>query len=339
MGREDVDYRQQDQILWDEELAEFVPCRVFDVHIHMFDPSNMADPSSTESTGRTTAHLATLQAWAKRLYAGRDVHFLVLGIPVPGIDPARHAAWQAEQLRGDPMSRFSRLATPRCSVRQIEEDVRAFGAVGLKVYRSFSVTGGGEQCRIVDFLPHEQLELADEMGLWVTLHLSRVDACADEVNLNDLEEFTTKRYPRIKWILAHCARSFTYWAIRKGIGRLKEMPNVWFDLSAVTDLRPMLTLFQNVDISRIFYGTDGLDATYFHGAYCAMGRSWWAFDTDEAGIEMPYCSGLPVLSVYEQLLSMKHAVELAGLSKEDVERVFWMNAAEAFGVKGDWSGS
>ena len=96
--------------------------------------------------------------------------------------------------------------------------------MGLKPYRYFSVTGDVNECRIHEFLPHAQLELANQLGLWVTMHLSRSNGCGDSHNLDDLEEFTTKRYPQIKWILAHCARSFTYWPIRQAIERLREDP-------------------------------------------------------------------------------------------------------------------
>ena len=55
------------------------------------------------------------------------------------------------------------------------------------------------------------MELANDLGLWVTMHLSRYHGCADEHNLNYLEEYTNKRCPKVKWVLAHYARSFTYW--------------------------------------------------------------------------------------------------------------------------------
>jgi glutamate-1-semialdehyde 2,1-aminomutase len=129
----------------------------------------------------------------------------------------------------------------------------------------FSVTGDVAQCRIHEFLPHEQMELANELGLWVTMHLSRHHGCADENNLDDLQDFTTRRYPNIKWILAHCARSFTYWPIRQAINRLRDMPNIWYDLSALTDVRPFITLFSNESTKRLFFGSDGVDSTYFHG--------------------------------------------------------------------------
>ncbi len=327
------DFSPHDQQIWDEELQDFVPDRVFDAHIHMFHPEHLKTsvPSALSSWG--LADFSTLQQWAARLYPGRETHFLVLGTPAPGIDVTAHNRWCIEQVRQDPQSRMNRLVTPSCRVQDIERDVREQGFIGLKPYRLFSVTGDIAQCRIHEFLPHEQLELANELGLWVTMHLSRFHGCADEFNLDDLREFTGNRYPNIKWILAHCARSFTYWPIRKAIDQLRDMPNIWYDVSAVTDVRPLITLFSREDRRRILYGSDGVDAMYFHGQYAAMGRAWQYVDVSRFNLQFPHCDGRPILAIYEQLLSMKHAAEIAQWSGDDIQDLFWRNAVAAFGVR------
>ena len=326
------DFSLHDQQIWDEELQDFVPDRVFDAHIHLFNPDHLSAAGSSANTWGL-ADLATLQGWAARLYPGRETHFLALGTPLSGIDVATHNHWCIEQIQQDPQSRMNRLVTPSCRLEDIERDVRQRGMIGLKPYRIFSVTGEFAQCRIHEFLLHEQLELANELGLWITLHLSRFHGCADEFNLNDLREYTQKRYPNIKWILAHCARSFTYWPIRKAIDQLRDMPNIWYDVSAVTDVRPLITLFSREDRRRILYGSDGVDATYFHGQYAAMGRAWQYVDVGRFDLKFPHCDGRPILAIYEQLLSMKQAAEIAEWSNDDIQNLFWKNAAEVFGIR------
>ena len=327
------DYSTHDQQIWDEELQDFVPERVFDAHIHMFHPEHLSPTAPSTANPWGLADLETLKQWATRLYPGRETHFLVLGTPLHGIDVAAHNRWCIEQVRQDPLSRMNRLVTPSCRLEDIERDMRQPGFIGLKPYRLFSVTGDIAQCRIHEFLPHEQLELANELGLWVTLHLSRFHGCADELNLADLREFTGQRYPKIKWILAHCARSFTYWPIRKAIDQLRDMPNIWYDTSAVTDVRPLISLFSREDHRRILYGSDGVDSTYFHGQYVALGRAWQSVDADRLNLQFPHCDGRPILAIYEQLLSMKHAAEIAQWSRDDIHDLFWRNAVRAFGLR------
>jgi predicted TIM-barrel fold metal-dependent hydrolase len=326
------DYHAHDQQIWEEELQDFVPDRVFDAHIHMFNPEHVP-PASAASSPWSYADLTTLRQWSERLYPGRETHFLVLGTPTQGLNVTAHNRWCIEQVRQDPQSRMNRLVTPDCQVSDIERDIQEFGFIGLKPYRIYSVTGDIAQCRIEEFLPHAQLELANERGLWVTLHLSRFHGCADQLNLADLGEFTGGRYPDIKWILAHCARSFTYWPIRQAIDQLRDMPNIWYDVSAVTDVRPLITLFSRENPQRIFFGSDGVDAMYFHGQYAAMGRAWQYIDVDRFSLQFPHCDGRPILAIYEQLLSMKHAAEIAQWSADQIQDLFWRNAAAAFGVR------
>ena len=82
----------------------------------------------------------------------------------------------------------------------------------------------------------------------------------------------------------------------------------------------------------MFYGSDAVDAVSMHGKYVTLGRAWQTFYADRSGLEFPHCEGRPVLAVYEQLLAIKHAADIAELSRGDVERIFWGNAAREFGI-------
>lgn len=328
-----IDYREEDQRFWEEELEDFVPQRVFDAHCHFFQ-SNCMQPGAKHPF-RHESDLATLEAWSEKLYPGRRVNYLVLGMPVVGTDVDKHNTMVAEQLARDPGSRANRLVTPECKIDDIHSDIKNKGFIGLKPYRVFSVTGDRDNCRIHEFLTHEQMELANDLGLWVTMHLSRSQGSADQKNLDDLEEYTTRRYPNIKWILAHCARSFTYYPILHGVDRLRDMPNIWYDLSAVTSLPAFITLFQKENLKRIFYGSDGVDSTFFHGKYVNFGRYWYQVYTDDMNLSFAHTKERPILCIYEQILAMKQAAETVGFSNEDLEGIFWRNAIEALEIGAD----
>ena len=42
----------------------------------------------------------------------------------------------------------------------------------------------------------------------------------------------------------------------------------------------------------------------------------------------------PVICLYEQLLAMKQAAAIAGLTRDQIEDIFWRNAVRELGV--DW---
>ena len=324
-----LNYNRHDELIWEEELEDFVPQKVFDSHCHVLNKDHL-DPDDPKTAARTHVDLATLQAYAKKLYHGREVHFLLLGKPAPGIDVRAHVDWCSKEARKDPKSRAFRLVTPSCKLEDIERDVKNLGFTGLKVYRYFSVTGDIDQCRIHEYLPHEQMELANELGLWVTLHLARSDGGGDKQNLDDLQEYTMKRYPKIKWIMAHCARCFTHYPIRQGIDRLRDMPNIWYDLSAVCDPLVFVTMFGKEDKKRLFHGSDSIDAVHFRGRYIVLGRAWQNLYTDKTDLTFAHCDFRPILCAYEQFLAMKQAAEIVGLSKSDIQDIFWGNAAREF---------
>lgn len=337
MAEAPIDVRDSDRQIWEQELDDFVPMRVLDAHCHFFTRAHFRpnSPYIGKDKGRgmrTDVDLNKLDEWAAAVYPGRQMFYLILGTPLPGIIVDQHVSYVVEQIKDKPHIRHNRVVTPACKIEDIERDVKAHGFVGLKPYRLF-VEDDIHQCRIERFLSHEQMELANDMGLWVTMHLSRYDGCADEQNLADLEDYTTKRYPNIKWILAHCARSFTYWPIRQAVDRLRAMPNIWYDLAAVTDPRPFVTLFTKEDHRRLFFGADAVFAAYFHGCYQALGRSWQHFDADQSDLNWPHCDGRPILAVYEQLMSMKFAAEVAGFSRDQIEDIFWRNATTALGIE------
>ena len=140
-------------------------------------------------------------------------------------------------------------------------------------------------------------------------------------------------YPRIKWILAHCARSFTYWPIRASVERLRDLPNIFYDLSAVCDVRPILTLFQREKVRRNFFGSDGISPTFFRGGYFALGRSWLTVSNAHfTEANFPHCDSRPILAIYENLLAIRQAAELAGFGRKEGEAIFWGNAAREFRI-------
>jgi len=81
------------------------------------------------------------------------------------------------------------------------------------------------------------------------------------------------------------------------------------------------------DISRLMFGTDNICAGGVRGSYITWGRGWKYFP----GAELPHCRGDATLVCYEQLRAMKQASDMAGLTADDVDAVFYGNARAFFG--------
>ena len=171
------------------------------------------------------------------------------------------------------------------------------------------------------------MEVADEHGMFVTLHLSQRLGLASEANRRDLE-FYTQKYPRITWILAHCARAFNAFTLEDGRAKwLADLGEKLFcDLSAVCDARSHYLLMRDFDTRRLLFGSDNIGAGSDHGKYITWGRAW----SFKGGSECPHCDGQATLVVYEQLRAMRQAADMAGLTEDAWEDIFFRNACSLF---------
>ena len=328
-----IEYRKSDKDIWIEEFEDWIPEKIYDCHIHMINNSIIEDSSPHKNRFPDTP-LSTINKWYQTVFPNRNVKSLILGKPMFGTDINAHNEFIHKEIKNNNLLRAHRLTTPKDKLEQIEKDIKEKGFQGLKVYRYFSSNGDINECNIDDYLTHEQMELANDMGLWITLHMAKEDGCNDKENLKNLTEYTTKRYPKIKWILAHVGRSFTYRPIEKAIDTLKNLPNIWYDLSAVTDIRPFITLFKNENLKRIFYGSDGIESASFHGAYTAYGHFHYQVAIDQVEfLNYSHTSNRPIISLYEQLLSIKQASKFCELSEEQIEDIFWKNAIREFNIE------
>jgi predicted TIM-barrel fold metal-dependent hydrolase len=317
-----IDYTPFDRQIWEAELEGFVPARLFDLHTHLWSERHAGGNRETGSPLRREVDLAGLRAWSARLYPGRETGFLVLGTPLRGMDRDGHNRWLAAQVRGQPRSRAGMIVTPEMAPGAIEEAVRELGFVALKPYRCFAPDPA--HARIAEFFPEPQMEAADGLGLAVTLHLSMPDGPASEENLRDLAGYT-HRYPRIRWILAHCARGFNAAALERSIHRLADLPTAWLDTSAVNDLYSHYLALRYFDRRRILFGSDNVAAGCMRGMYISYARAWQAYP---GAAELEHCDPRPTFVVYEQLRAMKRAAGILSLGTSEIDGFFSGNALE-----------
>ncbi len=270
----EFEYIDFDREIWERELEEFVPSTIYDMHTHIWSEAHKGSASGPGKGLRTDLGYQSHLDWAADLYPGREMHYLVLGTPVPGMDAEGHNDWMAEELSADPQSAVNMAVTPDMSAEYVAAQVKKHGFLGLKPYRLFAPDPAN--CRIRDFLPEHQIELADDMGLAITMHLAKKTGAADKENQEDLERYT-RQYPRAQWILAHCARAFNAFMMEEAIQFLTGLPNIWYDTSAVNDMYTQFLLMKHEDRSRVMFGSDNIVAGCARGKYITYGRAWEFF--------------------------------------------------------------
>ena len=115
----------------------------------------------------------------------------------------------------------------------------------------------------------------------------------------------TEKYPRVRWVLYHCARTYSAWPLMKAASRLKNIPNLWYETSSVCETDAFYALFSSVDPKRICYGSDDLPVGVTRGKYVAWGYSWTQMDENNQTFNKAHCDGRMTFVRYEMLRAMR----------------------------------
>jgi len=321
-----------DRRIWQEELESFVPMRVYDLHTHIgnarFDLG--AGPGYADSGGpwgllHTGTTTAMINAADELLMPGRRVSRLAFPMPFPKCAFEESNEYTAAEVSKDPQSAALMLVHPGMTPEEVDRAIRRHRFVGFKPYRWYSVTGDPKNCRILDFMAEHILEVGNRYGLIVGLHVAKAEAIGDAENLEDLERMSA-RYPRLRWALFHCARSYSSWALEAAAPRLKNIPNVWYEGSSVCETDAFDALFSIADPSRVCYGSDDLSVGVARGKYIAYGRAWASMHEQNQNLNTDHCDGRMTFVRYEMLRAMKRAARHAGYGPAQIEKLFFHNA-------------
>lgn len=323
-----------DRRIWEEELNEFVPQRVYDAHTHIYRWAFNTDPHKNEGpyyafAGTTYAEASwdLLQACDAALFPGREVHRLAFPFPFsPAVDFAASNEFVAAETASDPLSAALMLVHPSMKADEVEREVERGGFLGFKPYRFYATSGDAVNCRFTEFMPEHLVEVAHRRGLLIMMHLAKRDAIADADNLADLERMVD-RYPGAKWILAHCARSYSAWAIERAGKRLASLP-VWYDTSSVCETDAFDALYSTVGIDRVMYGSDDVPVGVLRGKYVAFGNAWAYLSPTNHSLSLVHCDGRMTFTRYEQLRAMRRAAKRLGVTREQNEVLFFGTAME-----------
>ena len=319
-----------DREFYERELRSFVPDRVFDAHCHLYRKEHFgSEPPAIASMG-PDADLASFRQAIAAITPAREMGGLFFGFPSPHVDVAANNAFVAAEVRRDAGSRAQMLVTPAMDPEYVRETVRRERFAGLKCYHVYAAEKPTWEAAIESYLPEEQVRIAHEEGLSITLHMVRARALADPVNQASIRRYA-ERYPNARFILAHAARGFNPHHTVEGIGSLRGLRNVWCDSSAVTEAGAHEAIIRTLGARRLLYGSD-FPVSHSRGRCVAIGDSFLWLSEENTRFAAPYGDVRPVLVGLEALRVLKLACLNLRLTGSQVERIFYGNAAEMFSL-------
>lgn len=317
-----------DRGIWNDELAEFVPDTVFDVHTHIYrwafdlDPNRQAGPfASSIGAYYPEVTWAIADQVDATLMPNRTMARLAFPFPFPQpCDFAQSNTYVAAEAAKGKASSALMLVHPGMAAEEIEATLARTGAIGFKPYRFYAASGDAVNCAITEFMPEHQIAIADRLGLIIMMHVSKRDAIADPDNISEMVRLSEK-YPGAKWILAHCARSYSAWAIEKAAAQLRDLPNVWYDTSTVCDSDALDALYTGVGVDRVMYGSDDMIGP-MRGKYITFGKAWAYLSPSNHSMGLSHCDERMTFIRYEQLRAMKRGARQIGLSEAQRQALF-----------------
>ncbi len=319
-----------DRRIWQEELNPFVPDQVFDLHCHITRLEFNLDPKARATTHplRAVGSPEVMDACDALLMPNRKMARILMPSAHPKCAFEAQNEFIATHARRRPDNPGLMLVHPRMRAEDVDQKVRQHRFIGFKCYRWYSVTGDVEECGIADFLPDHLVAVANRYGLMIMLHVAKKAAIADPQNLSDLERLTAK-FPRVRWVLAHCARSYSDWAMLSAAPRLRKLPNIWVDTSSVCEIDAFMALFSTIDPRRICYGSDDLPVGITRGKYISYGsgHSWAEMNEQNQTLNRSHCDGRMTFVRYEMLRAIRRAAQYTGLGRSAIEDIFHGNAA------------
>jgi glutamate-1-semialdehyde 2,1-aminomutase len=315
--------------LWHGQLESFVPPKVFDAHVHLYEASHFSGPPpSVCALGPASVgwheYKREIGAWM----LGRELAGLCFGFPAVSVDFQAANAWIGSQCRR-PEARGQMLIHPSMDADFIRQCAVSYGFVGLKPYHLFAADTPTWEAPIQSYLPEQHVRVADELGLSITLHIVRSRALADPANQEAIQGYST-RSPNARFVLAHAARGFNPHHALEGVHALRRLGNVWFDTSAVTDAGAIEAVARVFGHRRLLYGSD-YPVSQLRGRCVAIGDSFLWLSSENTRLDAPYAQLQFTLVGLESLRTLKLAAQSLGWTDEQTEDVFLNNSLGLWG--------
>ena len=333
-------YTGVDRAFWKEHLADWLPRRIIDAHVHVSHPSHRLEPLTDEKRRQIwVAEVAealpadTLDHCTKAVYPGREVDYLAFGWPGLEFDLEAGNTYARTECAKRGWRSLS-LLRPQWSAERVAAELDAPGVIGVKPY--YALIGADPVTRdryieasIFQFLPHAALEVLNDRRAWVTLHVPKAGRLAHPDNICEVQEIR-RRYPDVILVIAHLGRCYTEPHATEAFAPLADDEGVYFDNSAVLNPVVHRMALEAFGPKRILYGTDN-PVLYMRGR-----RQWEGTHyVNRTNVdfyfnklrEPPEVEATYTLFMYEALRAMKEACEAVGVGPGGVEAIFHDNAA------------
>ncbi|MCM8821943.1 MAG: amidohydrolase [Candidatus Omnitrophica bacterium] len=326
-------------------LKSFLPEKIIDVHTHIWrkkdyplqkkqDPRFVSWPSrvAEENTAEDL-----IQIYRLLLPENHVTPIIFPNLPTKkNLDKINCFVSECSKKTGWPALIFS---DPGWSPEELEEKIIKGGFIGAKSYMSMIPDVPLNQISIFDYFPEQHLEIHNKNGWIVMLHIPKDDRLKNPENLKNLL-LIDEKYLNIQLIVAHVGRAYCDDDAGNAFQILKRTKRIFFDISANTNENIFYQLIDCAGPERILFGSDmpittmRMKRVTKNGTYVNLVPEGLYGDVSQdrhmeevRGTESEKLS----FFLYEEIDAFRKAAERYGLSKQDIEKIFYKNALKMIG--------
>lgn len=334
-------YEKVDMPFYREVISPVLPSNILDFHTHIW----MADqwktlkekspydnsaslglyPTARYMTTELEYSIEQLLEDGRRMFPMQLYHAVIFGNPTPAADLEQTNKYVAQSSHQDTLFPLIITGKNLISKNQLEKQILETGFFGYKVFLNWVGNDYGNVC-VGDMIGPSEMELANELGLIVLLHVPRSGRLADPEVARGVQELSI-RYPGANIVLAHCGRCYRPVEMRAAVSAIADLKNVYLDTSMVMDPSVLHILFDSIDSRRILFATDFPVAAMRGRRVNVMDH--WVDVVLEGYAESEFriaSNGIrATFMAYEIVLAIITAADTAGLSKENLKGIFYDN--------------
>jgi len=331
-----------DKKFYEECLQDFLPKKIIDSHTHIWLDKlvNAGDSAAGKSQAwplkvAKENSIEDLVAGYKRYFPDKDVTPLFCPGNVTSKSSIENLNEYCSSSAAEYNYPFLTLTNPDWDAAKVEAAIQRDNSIGVKVYLTFAPDYiPVDEIRIFDFLPRHHLEVLNKNGWAALLHIARPGRLGDPLNLAQMLEIE-ERYPNVKLIIAHVGRAYCPEDVGNAFELLKDTKNMVFDLAANTNADVFEQLINTVGPKRILFGSDEPISRMRMKRICENGKyinliakgAYGDVSNDPHMREVSKEeSDTFSFFMYEIIDAFRQAAHRTGLSRVDIEDVFYNNA-------------
>ena len=332
-------FNKDDLNIYDNEIKDFIPDKIIDNHIHIWERENInLDIAKQERCNKKPwtdidffyeFKYSDFYKTIKIAFPEKEYKGIFFGLPLESVNIGKANNYVMKSSKKNSFD-FLYMPMPKENVWEADDRLKfTFNKnfLGFKPYPDLAGVEGNE-ISIYEFISTSVLEMSNKFGLIIVLHLPRKERLRSDKNIEEIIEIS-KKYKKIKLILAHSGRSFCANDLIKNLDFLKKLENVYFDTALINEYQVFEYLIRQVDINKIIFGTDfplglikGKDVCINNNHYY-IAEQLYEWGLGPINVNLVNFT----LYVYEEIRSLLYSIRnvKGRYSDKSLEKVFYRN--------------